>query len=415
MLNFLPFLALCAGTSARLLGDAAEEPQFLVRRADSPAFKVKIGPKPPFKPMPVSTARDRECVVKGGTAEDSAAILAAIESCNDGGKVVFSEGTTYTIGKALDLTKLKKIDLVIQGKIVFTPDNAYWLANAFKHTFQKAVSFFQIGGTDVNVYGGGSLDGNGGAWSGKGIRPILFAINGLKGGQISDLNLLKSPQWFNLIRDSENVVYNNIQMNGKNHNTDGWDTLNCNNIVIQNSVINNGDDCVSFKPGSINVVVQGLICTGSHGISVGSLGQYAGQVDIVENVIAYNITMNNASNGARIKSWAGHGTMSGVGSGGGGSGRVNNITFEKFKVSGVVSAITVTQCYGEKDPAACAADPSKVTISNVLIKDFTGSAKGKKGAIGTIQCSTPTSLSRDLLKATSPTNAIPRKLEVKQI
>lgn len=112
---------------------------------------------------------------------------------------------------------------VIQGKIVFTPDNAYWLANAFKHTFQKAVSFFQIGGTDVNVYGGGSLDGNGGAWSGKGIRPILFAINGLKGGQISDLNLLKSPQWFNLIRDSENVVYNNIQMNGKNHNTDGWE------------------------------------------------------------------------------------------------------------------------------------------------------------------------------------------------
>lgn len=111
MLNLLSLLALCTGASARALSDLAKEPLFLVRRADSPAFRVSIGPKPPFKPMPVSAARDRECVVKGGAAEDSAAILAAIESCNDGGKVIFSEGTTYTIGKALDMTKLSKIDL----------------------------------------------------------------------------------------------------------------------------------------------------------------------------------------------------------------------------------------------------------------------------------------------------------------
>lgn len=118
MLNLLPLLALCAGASARSLGDVAGEHQFLVRRADTPAFKVTIGPKPAFKPMPVSTARDRECVVKGGTAEDSAAVLAAITSCNDGGKVVFSAGTTYTIGKALDLTKLNKVDLGKFGKLL---------------------------------------------------------------------------------------------------------------------------------------------------------------------------------------------------------------------------------------------------------------------------------------------------------
>jgi len=54
--------------------------------------------------------------------------------------------------------------------------------------------------------------------------------------------------------------------------------------VIQNSVIDNGDDCVSFKPNSTDVVVQGLRCNGSHGISVGSLGQYKGEVDIVKNL-----------------------------------------------------------------------------------------------------------------------------------
>jgi galacturan 1,4-alpha-galacturonidase len=277
----------------------------------------------------------------------------------------------------------------IQGRIVFTANLDYWSSAAFKHGFQNAISFFQLGGTDVNVYGGGTLDGNGGAWGSKSKRPILFAIVGMKGGVIADLNLKDSPQWFNIIKDSQDVVYSNLNIHGKQHNTDGWDTLRSNNIVIQNSRIENGDDCVSFKPGSINIIVQNLACSGSHGISVGSLGQYKGEVDIVENVYVYNISMSNASNGARIKTWAGHGNMNGVGSGGGGSGRVNNVTFEKFRVSGVESAIMITQCYGEKDAAKCRADPSKVSISNIVIKDFTGSAKGKNGAIGSIECASP--------------------------
>jgi hypothetical protein len=33
--------------------------------------------------------------------------------------------------------------------------------NSFKQIFQNATTFFQIGGEDVNVYGDGTLDGNG--------------------------------------------------------------------------------------------------------------------------------------------------------------------------------------------------------------------------------------------------------------
>lgn len=40
---------------------------------------------------------------------------------------------------------------------------------------------------------------------------------------------------------------------------------------------------------------QNLVCNGSHGISVGSLGQYPGTYDIVEDVYVYNISMSNAS------------------------------------------------------------------------------------------------------------------------
>jgi galacturan 1,4-alpha-galacturonidase len=56
-------------------------------------------------------------------------------------------------------------------------------------------------------------------------------------------------------------------------------------------------DCVSFKPNSTNMLVQNLHCNGSHGISVGSLGQYKGEVDIVQNVLVYNVSMFNASVG----------------------------------------------------------------------------------------------------------------------
>ena len=187
-------------------------------------------------------------------------------------------------------------DTDIQGYIQFTNDTDYWQANSFKHTFQNSSTFFQLGGQDVNVYGGGTLDGNGQVWYDLYakdiyiIRPILFGTIGLKGGRIEDLNLRYSPQWYNLVANSSDVVFSDITIEGdsvsKNpaKHTDGWDTYRSDNIVIQNSNINNGDDCVSFKPNSTNIIVQNLVCNGSHGISVGSLGQYPGEVDIVKNL-----------------------------------------------------------------------------------------------------------------------------------
>lgn len=43
------------------------------------------------------------------------------------------------------------------------------------------------------------------------------------------------------------------------------------------------------------MLVQNLWCNGSHGISVGSLGQYVGQSSIVENIYVYNASMHNTT------------------------------------------------------------------------------------------------------------------------
>lgn len=117
--------------------------------------------------------------------------------------------------------------------IQFSNDTDYWQKNSFKQTFQNSTTFFQLGGTDVNVYGGGTLDGNGQVWYDLFavdiyiLRPILFGVIGLKGGRIEDLKFRYSPQWYTLVKDSKDIVFTNIDIEGdsvsKNpaKNTDG--------------------------------------------------------------------------------------------------------------------------------------------------------------------------------------------------
>ncbi|EON97482.1 putative polygalacturonase protein [Phaeoacremonium minimum UCRPA7] len=146
-------------------------------------------------------------------------------------------------------------------------------------------------------------------------------------------------------------------------NTDGWDTYLSDSVVIQNSVIQNTDDCVSFKPNSTNIIVQGLQCSGSHGISVGSLGQYVGEVDIAENIMVHNVTMSNCGSAARIKVYQdaipnADGSL--PTSSGGGSGYVRNVTYESMQENTCDYAIEITQCYGTKNLTLCNQYPVSV-------------------------------------------------------
>ena len=353
---------------------------------------------------PSSPSRSKTCYVQSHNdlvTDDSEYILSAINECNNGGHVVFPADQSYLIGTALDLTFLSHIDLDIQGTILFSNDTDYWQANSFYQVFQNATTFFQLGGNDVNVYGGGTLNGNGQIWYDLYaediyiLRPILFGTIGLHGGSISNLKFRYSPQYYNFVANSTDVIFSDIDISGfsgsKNvaKNTDGWDTYRSDRITIQNSVINNGDDCVSFKPNSTNILVQNLHCNGSHGISVGSLGQYADEIDIVQNIYVRNISMFNASDGARIKVWPGSASaLSGDLQGGGGSGMVKNVTYDGMTIDNVDYAIEVTQCYGQKNETLCFEYPSSLTIEDVLFKNIKGTTSGEYDPlVGTIVCS----------------------------
>lgn len=234
--------------------------------------EITFSPNSPWKSIAaVTTAgqRNQTCVVESHgdfVTDDSAAIVDAVKKCNPGGKVVFPEGKTYVVGKAMDLTGLRGMDIGmflsifflegrgdfkllilfffsfpfrftdIQGYIQFSNDTDYWQANAYKQIFQNATTFFQLGGADVNVYGGGMLDGNGQIWYDLYakdkliLRPILFGTVGLHSGSISDLRFRYSPQYYNWVANSTDVVFDGINVSGYSQseheakNTDAWDT-----------------------------------------------------------------------------------------------------------------------------------------------------------------------------------------------
>jgi galacturan 1,4-alpha-galacturonidase len=148
-------------------------------------------------------------------------------------------------------------------------------------------------------------------------------------------------------------------------------------------------DCVSFKPNSTNVIVQNLVCNGSHGISVGSLGQYKGVTDIVENLYIYNVSMSNASDGARIKVWPGIETdFQATLNGGGGLGYVRNVTYDVFYHENNDNAITITQCYGQSNQTLCNEFPANLTIEDVTLKNMWGTTSTKYDPrAGTLVCS----------------------------
>ncbi|KAF8865204.1 pectin lyase-like protein [Acephala macrosclerotiorum] len=373
----------------------------------SPRPKISCHPKSPHKPPPSPPPRNKVCYVQShndSVTDDSTYILSALHSCNNGGHVVFREGIKYTIGTALDLTFLEHIDIDIQSYIQFTNDTTYWQANSFRFIFQNVTSFFKLGGTDVNIYGGGTLDGNGQIWYDTyaaniyTLRPVLIGVDGLHDSIISDLVLRYSPEYYHFVANSSNVVFDNINIAGASKsanvakNTDGWDTYRSTDITIQNSVVNNGDDCISFKPNSTNILVQNMWCNGSHGISVGSLGQYVGEYDIVENIYVFNTSLHNATDGARIKVWPNTpSALSGDLQGGGGSGRVANITYDTMTIDAVDYAIEVDQCYGQSNLTLCLEYPSPLTITDIVFKDFKGKTTKKyQPEIGTFACSSST-------------------------
>jgi galacturan 1,4-alpha-galacturonidase len=145
-------------------------------------------------------------------------------------------------------------------------------------------------------------------------------------------------------------------------------------ITIQNAVVSNQDDCVAFKPGANYVTVDTISCSGSHGLSIGSLGE--SNADVVENIYVTNADMSTSAKAVGVKVWPG----------GYGTATVNNVTYDGVTINGNDYAAQIQTCYGQT-ASYCASHPSTASLNGIYFKNFKGTTSKKyEPVIANLDC-----------------------------
>ncbi|OCL01446.1 glycoside hydrolase family 28 protein [Glonium stellatum] len=292
-------------------------------------------------------------------SDDTPAILSAFQRCGQGGNIIF-QNTTYTIHQVMNTTGLSDCQIDIHGTLLWSTDTTYWLNHSMDVGYQNQSSAWFLGGNriTVNGFGYGTLDGNGQVWydlvkgqSNYPHRPMGLTIWNAKDSTFQGLRFVQSQMWTMAILKSQNVLLEDIYVNSTTHNgnparnTDGADTIFSDRITFRKWVVDNGDDCISLKANSTNIIVEDSIFHRGLGLALGSIGQYLNQFETIENVYAQNITCFSTRYAAYIKTWTGQQVGYPPNGGGGGLGYIKNITWKDFGVVEINSyPFYITQC-----------------------------------------------------------------------
>ncbi|KAH9679300.1 Pectin lyase-like superfamily protein [Citrus sinensis] len=259
------------------------------------------------------------------------------------------------------------ISFQLQGLILAPPglsklaDKESWI------TFESLRSF--------TLTGGGTFHGQGRtAWPENQCHknsncqlPISIRFNKLNDSTITGVQSVDSKFFHINILGCYNLKLNTINISAPDDspNTDGIHIGRSNGIEISNSKIATGDDCVSLGDGSQNVLVSDVSCGPGHGISVGSLGKYKKEEDVV-GLTVINCTFTGTSNGVRIKTWPDSEDA-----------KASNFTFEDLFMNNVENPIVIDQEYCPHNQCNIKV-PSRVKISNVRFRNIRGTSLTKE-------------------------------------
>jgi galacturan 1,4-alpha-galacturonidase len=140
------------------------------------------------------------------------------------------------------------------------------------------------------------------------------------------LRFVQSQMWTMTILHSRGILMEDILVNSTSssrqpaRNTDGLDTLFSSNLTFRNWTIANGDDGISLKANTTDVIIEDSLFLGGPGLALGSIGQYAGEFETIENVVMRNCVYKGAFVPAYVKTWTGRSKGFPPNGGGGGLG-----------------------------------------------------------------------------------------------
>lgn len=357
--------------------------------------------------FPPGHSRPDVCHVHSpGNGGDAAPyIIQAFKRCGRNGKVIF-DNTTYNVNTVMNITGLSNVEVDVRGTLVWSTDIDYWLNNSIPIGFQNQSSAFFFGGDEVWWHGNGygTFNGNGQIWydfagheSNYPGRPHAITWWGLNNSVVEGMRFEQSQMWTMTLMYSHNVLLQDIYVNSTyldgelgeelrlNQNTDGADTLYSDNITFVRWVIQNGDDSISQKTNSTNILIEDCSFYRGIGVALGSIGQYAGQYDQIVNVTARNIqTFDGTWFAGYVKIWSGTPNGYPPNGGGGGTGRIHNITFTNFTLGGAQQMFQISSCLGQWGSGP-GCDSSNFSVSDIKLSGIEGSLTTED--VVSLQCS----------------------------
>ncbi|KAK7269573.1 hypothetical protein RIF29_22305 [Crotalaria pallida] len=233
--------------------------------------------------------------------------------------------------------------------------------------------FYRVNG--MSLEGGGLIDGRGQKWwdlpckphkgpngttaPGPCDSPIALRFFMSSNLTVQGLRIKNSPQFHFRFDGCQSVHIESIYITAPalSPNTDGIHIENTNDVKIYNSVVSNGDDCVSIGSGCYDVDIKNITCGPGHGISIGSLGNHNSKA-CVSNITVRDSVIKVSDNGVRIKTWQG------------GSGSVSGVTFSNIQMDSVKNPIIIDQFYCLSKE--CSNQTSAVFVSDILYTNIKG-------------------------------------------
>ncbi|CAI0467229.1 unnamed protein product [Linum tenue] len=235
------------------------------------------------------------------------------------------------------------------------------------------MSFEDVDG--LTVCGTGTIDGQGqNMWpynncgkSGGTCSPFPASLkfSNVSYGTISNITLSNGKGFHMGFYLCNNIRVENVTILSPwdSPNTDGIHISRSVNVTVDSSDIGVGDDCVSIGPGSVNVSVSNVQCGPGHGISIGSLGKYPDEEDVI-GITVQNCTINGTQNGIRVKTWPGSP-----------AGSATGILFENIAMINVSNPVMIDQEYCPSRTCNIT-KPSRVKLKDIEVKNVTGTYNG---------------------------------------
>jgi polygalacturonase len=297
-----------------------------------------------------------------GKNNDTSAILKAVAACPQG---ILLPAPYVFLSWPMTWTNLAAgFTLQVEGELLAPYSMSAWPS-------PPPMALLQV--TNVTGFvltGPGTVNGSGFEWWAARTAnpalpaPFLVVLTSTNGFRVENVNFINSPMYHLVIVSSADGIVDGLHVNAPSNspNTDGIDpNAGTTNLTIQNVVISNGDDGVAIKSGVSGVVVRNSAFINGHGVSIGSIGE-DNSTGVVTDVLVQNVSFTNSSTACRVKTWQG------------GSGLVQNITYDGVHMSNVDDPIQVTQfyCPDSQHTGPCPNSTVNVNITGVSFRNIFG-------------------------------------------